>query len=80
VSSYLGELDQRKRELEEQYPGWQIWFVPHVDWTVTWCARPNPLLNEDSPEHLSEAIRQAHLPAAGPDAAAPPVSRFAGEQ
>jgi hypothetical protein len=59
MSSYLGEMDERKRELEERHPGWQIWYVPHLDRTVTWCGRPWPLLNEDSPEHLSEAIRQA---------------------
>jgi hypothetical protein len=57
--SYLDELDNRKHELMNQHPGWQVWYVPHSDRTITWCARPNPLLNEDSPEHLAEAIAQA---------------------
>ena len=58
--SFLTELDELKRELEERHPGWQVWFVPHsLNRTVTWCARPNPLLNEDSPAHLSEAILAA---------------------
>jgi|HubBroStandDraft_2_1064218.scaffolds.fasta_scaffold683686_2 hypothetical protein len=57
--SYLTELDVIKRELEERHPGWQIWFVPKLNRDVTWCARPNPLLNEASPEDLSAAIGQA---------------------
>jgi hypothetical protein len=57
--SFLTEQDQIKHELEERHPGWQVWYVPHNDRTVTWCARPNPLLNEASPEDLSAAIGQA---------------------
>jgi hypothetical protein len=60
--SFLTELDRLKHELEERHPGWQIWFVPKLDRTVTWCARPHPLLNEASPEELSAAIRQAGTP------------------
>lgn len=59
MSSYLTELDQQKRELEERHRGWQIWYSPRLDRSVIWCARPNPLLNEASPEDLSEAIEQA---------------------
>ena len=59
MSGHLGEADRLKRQLEERYPGWQVWFVPHLDRSVTWCARPWPLLNEDSPEHLAEAIEQS---------------------
>jgi hypothetical protein len=33
--------------------------VPHLNRTVTWCARPRPLLNENSPEDLAEAIEEA---------------------
>lgn len=58
--SYLQELDRIKAELEERFPGWQIWFVPNTDRTVTWCARPWPLLNSTSPEHLVAEIAQAH--------------------
>jgi hypothetical protein len=58
-TSYLNALDRIQAELQERYPGWQIWYVPHINRTVTWCARPWPLLNEDSPEHLAEAIEQA---------------------
>jgi hypothetical protein len=54
--SVLTELDKIKLELEERHPGWQIWYSPRTDRTVVWCARPNPLLNEASPEDLSETI------------------------
>jgi len=57
--SYLTELDRIKDELEKRHPGWQVWYVPHLDRTVTWCARRLPLLNEASPEDLSEAITRA---------------------
>jgi hypothetical protein len=58
--SYLDERDERKRQLEEQHPGWQVWYVPHHGQRVTkWCARPWPLLNADTPEALSAAIEQA---------------------
>jgi hypothetical protein len=57
--SYLTELDETKRQLEEKHPGWHVWYVPHLNRSITWCARREPLLNEDSPESLSEAIEQA---------------------
>jgi hypothetical protein len=57
--SFLGEMDERKAELEARFPGWQIWYVPHLDRTSTWCARPWPLLNEASPEDLAAAIADA---------------------
>ncbi len=56
---YLHDLDRRTHQLEAQFARWQVWYVPRLDRSVTWCARPWPLLNEDSPEHLAEAIRQA---------------------
>jgi hypothetical protein len=59
MASYLTELDERKDELEHRNPGWQIWYVPHMNRTVTWCARPQPLLNTDSPEQLQKLINQA---------------------
>jgi len=59
MTSYLTELDERKHKLEHENPGWQVWYVPHIDRTVTWCARPRPLLNTDSPEQLQKLIDQA---------------------
>lgn len=62
MPSYLQELDRIKADLESRYPGWQVWYVPHsVDRGVTWCARPHPTINVDSPEHLAEAIEEAGL-------------------
>lgn len=62
--SYLGGLDKIRAELQEQFPGWQIWFVPRSGRTTTWCARPWPLLNTDSPEQLAADIIHAHEEAA----------------
>jgi hypothetical protein len=62
--SYLQELDRIKADLAERFPGWQIWFVPHSDRTVVWCARPWPLINAQSPEFLVSEIRKAHEEAA----------------
>jgi hypothetical protein len=60
MPGYLTVLDERKCELKRDNPGWQIWYVPHaIDRTVTWCARPWPLLNTDSPEQLQKLIDQA---------------------
>jgi hypothetical protein len=59
MASFLTELDERKQELERGYPGWQIWYVPHTNRTVMWCARPRPLLNADSAEQLQQLIEQA---------------------
>jgi hypothetical protein len=63
MGSYLDELDARKAELQARFPGWQVWYVPGHNRTVTWCARPYPLLNEATPEDLAEAIGQATVPA-----------------
>lgn len=60
--SYLQELDRIKQGLEERFPGWQVWYVPHHDRHITWCARPLPLLNEASPDDLAAAIGQAEAP------------------
>jgi hypothetical protein len=64
MAGFLNELDEQKHRLEEQHPGWHIWFVPHLDRTVTWCGQRWPLLNEASPEDLSEAIAEAEAAAA----------------
>ena len=51
---------ERRRELERQFPGWEIWYVPREPDSATWCARPQMLINADSPEKLAAAIRAAH--------------------
>jgi hypothetical protein len=47
---------EQLRDLERQFPGWQVWHSGHK-----WCARPWPLINADSPEELAERIRTAHM-------------------
>jgi hypothetical protein len=37
-------------------------YVPREPDSATWCARPRMLINADSPEDLSAAIRAAHSP------------------
>jgi hypothetical protein len=34
----LTALDKIKRELEEQFPGWHIWYLPRVNGPTRWCA------------------------------------------
>src|SRR5215467_7708129 len=53
---------ERRRELERQFPGWEIWYVPREPDSATWCARPRMLIGADSPEDLAAAIRAAHSP------------------
>jgi L-rhamnose isomerase len=63
----LETADQEKAALEERFPGWRVWYVHRVVGHTVWCARRGPvLLNEDSPEHLAEAIEQADAEAATP--------------
>jgi hypothetical protein len=64
MQSYLNQLDSTKADLQQQFPGWHIWYVPGMNRTVTWCAQPWPLLNTGSPEHLAAAITEAHEVAA----------------
>jgi hypothetical protein len=60
VASWLTELDRTRDELREEFPDWQIWYVPHSqDRDVTWCAKPKPLINAESPEQLRTEITQA---------------------
>jgi hypothetical protein len=54
------EHGERRRELERQFPGWEIWYVPREPDGVTWCARPRMLLSAESPEDLAAAVRAAH--------------------
>ena len=51
---------ERRRELERQFPGWEIWYVPREPDSATWCARPQMLIGAGSPEDLAAAIRAAH--------------------
>jgi hypothetical protein len=62
---YLIGLDRIKADLERRFPGWHIWYVPHVGGSVTWCAQPWPLINSGSPEQLAAEIIQAHEESAG---------------
>lgn len=57
--SILTVYDRQLAGLRERHPHWRIWYVPRsADGSVTWCAQPQPTLNEDSPEHLAEAIAE----------------------
>ena len=62
--SYLQELDRIKDELQERFPGWQVWYVPRLHQSASWCARPWPLLNAQTPDHLAAEIGQARAEAA----------------
>jgi hypothetical protein len=57
--SLLEELDQMRRELQNDHPGWQIWYVFHHDGSATWHARPKPWLNAPSPDDLRKLISEA---------------------
>lgn len=59
--SLLEELDRMRRELQDDYAGWQIWYVFHPDGSATWHARPTPSLNASSPDDLRQLISQASL-------------------
>ena len=50
---------ERRRELERQFPGWEIWYVPRGPDNATWRARPRMVINADDPEDLAAAIRAA---------------------
>ena len=58
---------ERRRELERQFPGWEIWYVPREPDGATWCARPRMLLSAESPEDLAAAVRAAHSEVPSPD-------------
>ena len=51
---------ERRRELERQFSGWEIWYVPRGPDSAIWCARPRMLIDAGSPEDLAAAIRAAH--------------------
>src|SRR5512142_2457994 len=58
---------ERRRELERQFPGWEIWYVPGEADSATWCGRPQMLIGAESPEDLAAAIRAAHSQVPSPD-------------
>ena len=51
--------DRIRAQLQERFPGWQVWWVKKTGKGYIWCARPNPLINADTPEDLIEAIAKA---------------------
>ena len=53
---------ERRRELERQFPGWEIWYVPRGPDGATWRARPRMLIDAEDPEDLAAAIRAADNP------------------
>lgn len=63
----LSDLDRQKATLEDKFPGWKIWYVPHSTGGVTWCAQPKPLLNCRSAEDLAEEMTAAMTEDAWPE-------------
>jgi hypothetical protein len=57
--------DAKIAELERDWPNYQIWTVPRTHGYTVWCARRwdwkpgDVVLNEDSAEHLAEALAEA---------------------
>lgn len=54
----LSDDDRRLQQLRERHPGWRLWTVPRVGAHTVWCGHRLPVLNEDSAEHLDEAIKR----------------------
>ena len=56
--------DAAIKRLEADWPNWQIWVVNRVVGGPVWCAKRwdwqpgQPVLNEDSAEHLAEALAE----------------------
>jgi hypothetical protein len=59
--------DEQLAALQEQFPGWEIWYVPRaVQPGLTWCANPwakkddrRNVLHAGTPAHLAEYIAEA---------------------
>jgi hypothetical protein len=51
------DLDSERDRIQDVHPGWQVWYVPHMN-GITWCARPLPSLSEGSTDDLEKAIRE----------------------
>jgi hypothetical protein len=55
--SWLSPYDRQLAELRERHPGWRVWYVPFATRKgVCWCAQPEPVINADTAEQLSEEI------------------------
>jgi hypothetical protein len=56
--------DEKIAELERDWPNYQVWTVNRVVGGTLWCAKRwdwqpgQPVLNEDSVEHLAEALAE----------------------
>jgi len=82
MPSLLDDLDREKARLEEQLPGYKIWYVWHQPHGkspghATWCAQPLPTLSSDSPEHLIEEIVAVHQVAAAEHPALASLEEYA---
>jgi hypothetical protein len=55
VMSVVAELDQAQAELQNEFPGWRIWYV-YRPGRVSWAARREPVLNTQSAGDLRAAI------------------------
>jgi hypothetical protein len=55
VMSLLAELDQTQAELQNEFPGWRIWYVYRPS-GISWAAQREPVLNTRSAEDLRAAI------------------------
>jgi hypothetical protein len=54
----LDELDRVQKRLEEEFPECKFGYS-YQPGRVTWSAQLGPVLNEDSPDALREAIKRA---------------------
>lgn len=60
MTDFLHKLDKMKAELEGEFPGWHVWYVPRAGRGVTWCAQPQPVIHSATPDDLRRIIRHAH--------------------
>ena len=63
--------DEELAALRERHPGWQIWRVDRYLGGPIWGARPwdqtKPVLNADSPKHLSQDIEEQEAELSRPE-------------
>lgn len=58
-------------ELEAEWPGWQVWYVPRVYGGTLYCARRHGwqpggvVLNAHTPEELTEYLEEQARPDTG---------------
>lgn len=53
----FSDLDTERDRLQNEHPGWRVWYVPGTG-GITWCAQPTPTLNETSTDDLEMAIHE----------------------